>query len=73
MRPELKQPKNAAGMVLIFLSVMTAFITYEYNLTGKAYYIAAALYAVGMILIVIPGTPHAADHEADHQEPDAQH
>ena len=62
-RPEMKQPKNAAGAILIFIAIMAAFITYEYSLPFAVYYAAAALWLVGTVLIVIPG--RAADH--DHQ------
>ena len=62
-RPELKQPKNAAGMVLIVLSVLIMFIQYEYSLPRIAAYIAIGLYVVGMVLIVIPGR---ADPDPDH-------
>lgn len=64
-RPEMKQPKNAAGAILIFIAIMAVFITYEYTLPFAVYYAAAAFWLVGTVLIVIPG--HAADHDHDHQ------
>ena len=54
MRPEVKRPKNTAGMALVLVSILTAFITYEYGLPETAYYIAVALYVIGMVLIVMP-------------------
>ena len=54
-RPELKQPKNAAGAILIFIAIMAVFITYEYTLPFAVYYTDAGLWLVGTVLIVIPG------------------
>lgn len=65
-RPELKEPKNAAGAILVFLSVVTTAITYEYSLPFEVYYAAAAMYFIGMILLLIPG--RAADPDQDHKE-----
>ena len=71
-RPDLKQPKNAAGAILIIIAVLAAFIAHEYTLSFAVYYVAAALYVVGMILIVIPGRmPPNADQEAEPHEPEA--
>ncbi len=65
-RPELKQPKNAIGAILIVLSIALIIAAYERVFSFAVEYIAAGLYVVGMILIVIPG--RAADHDQDHQE-----
>lgn len=66
LRPEMKQPKNAAGMVLVLLSIVTMIAAYIYTLPEAAVYIAAGFYIAGMVLIVIPG--RAADPDHDHQE-----
>lgn len=67
-RPEMKQPKNAAGMILITAATIIIFLVLEGGLSWKAGYIAAALYVVGVVLVVIPG--RAADPEDDHESND---
>ena len=60
-RPELKQPKNAAGAILILISILAVCITYEYTLPSAVYYAAAGLYFVGIVLIIAPGRAAGSD------------
>ena len=56
LRDEMREPKNKAGAILIFIALIGILISYEYDLPAALYYIAAGLYFIGMILIVvIPG------------------
>ena len=66
-RPELKQPKNAAGAILVTAALLLFFAAFIRNGNSDApFIIAAAMYIIGMILIVIPG--RAADPGHDHNE-----
>ena len=56
IRPELKQPKNAAGLALVIVSFFLAMsVIVNDHPTETPLIIAAAAYISGMILILIPG------------------
>ena len=55
IRPELQQPKNAAGLVLVIVSFLLFFAVLSENIQSPApIIIAAAAYVAGMILMFIP-------------------
>lgn len=68
IRPELQQPKNAAGLVLVIVSFLLFFAVLSENIQSPApIIIAAAAYVAGMILMFIP------DHRnQDHTGTDEQ-
>ena len=75
IRPEFKQPKNAAGIVLVFIAAVCWLAPLIYiELPEALFYIGIGLYVTGMILLVIPGKQQhnqgraAADPDHDHTE-----
>ena len=52
INPELLEPRHAAGMVLIIAGFIVFFAVYGSHGSDAGYIVSAALYAVGMILII---------------------
>ena len=66
IRPEARQPKNAAGIILITVAFILAMWDTENNQSEIFLYIAAVLYVIGMILILIPGRGKNQDDDGNH-------
>ena len=55
IRPEVRQPKNAAGFILLTVAFLLAMWVIENNQSEIFFYIATGLYVISVILILLPG------------------